>query len=294
MTRVELEAGARPIDQRRYPLPTGTAPSLLLTVLGELVLPLGEPVWTASLLYVLTGLGIREHVARQAISRAASTGWIEGEKLGREVRWRLTDSVVATIEDVTRRVMSLSAPPERWDRNCLILSVTIPEEKRSVRKPLYRELGWAGFGNPAPGLWASPHANRLDEVRRLIHRLGLQDSTFGFVGTTAQVGIADQEIVARAWNLESVAQRYTQLLATFAGVRPGSSDERLFTHLALVHEWRKLPSMDPQLPRDLLPDWIGRHAVRTIVDLHRRWTPLVRDHWQEVMRATSPASNAPG
>ncbi|MDT7771332.1 MAG: PaaX-like protein, partial [Pseudonocardiales bacterium] len=31
----------------------GSARSLLLTVLGELVYPNGKPVWTASLLYVL-------------------------------------------------------------------------------------------------------------------------------------------------------------------------------------------------------------------------------------------------
>ncbi|MDN5856618.1 MAG: PaaX family transcriptional regulator, partial [Actinomycetia bacterium] len=53
----------------------GSARSLLLTVLGELVLPAGEPVWTSSLLYVLKGVGVEEQTARQAIARGAAAGW---------------------------------------------------------------------------------------------------------------------------------------------------------------------------------------------------------------------------
>jgi phenylacetic acid degradation operon negative regulatory protein len=65
-------------------LAPGSARSLLLTVLGELVWPTGKPVWTWALLYVLKGLGVEEQTARQAIARAALSGWIEAERHGRE------------------------------------------------------------------------------------------------------------------------------------------------------------------------------------------------------------------
>jgi hypothetical protein len=48
-----------------------SAKALLLTVLGELVLPHDGVVWTATLVAALTGLDVEEKNARQAIARLA-------------------------------------------------------------------------------------------------------------------------------------------------------------------------------------------------------------------------------
>ncbi|HEY2206274.1 MAG TPA: PaaX family transcriptional regulator C-terminal domain-containing protein [Pseudonocardia sp.] len=267
----------------------GSGPSLLLTVLGELVVPAGDPVWTATLLYALAGLGVNRHTARQTIARAADAGWISGEKHGREVRWSVTPTAVEIIDDITGRVRSLNAPAETWDGNCLIINVTITHDKRTARKRLYSALSWAGFGNPAPGLWATPHVERLDEISEVIDQLGLRESTIAVVGTPAgRLGLSSQEIVERAWNLDDVAARYERLLDTFGGQRPEPGDDLLFTHLALVDEWRKFPTMDPQLPQDLLPNWIGRQAADTFVELHSTWQPAARERWREVVELTAP------
>ncbi|HZZ48901.1 MAG TPA: PaaX family transcriptional regulator, partial [Pseudonocardia sp.] len=79
----------------------GSARSLLLTVLGELVVPAGEPVWTASLLYVLAGLDVSEQTARQTLVRASDKGWITSERVGREVRWSVTPTVMKMLDDIT-------------------------------------------------------------------------------------------------------------------------------------------------------------------------------------------------
>jgi phenylacetic acid degradation operon negative regulatory protein len=271
-----------------YTAPESSARSLLLTVLGELVVPDGEPVWTASLLYALARLGVSEHAARQAISRAAEGGWIESEKLGRDVRWSVTPLAVRIIDEITRRVVSLNTTPEFWDGNCLIIIVSITYEKRSVRKRLYSALSWAGFGNPAPGLWASPHVDRLEETREIIHELGLREMTIAFIGRLADVGLTDHEIVQRAWNPDDVAARYAKLLDNYQGVEPEPGDDLLFRYLALVDEWRKFPAMDPQLPRDLLPDWIGRRAADTFVTLRATWKSAARAHWRDVVDLTAP------
>lgn len=288
MSEVKERSGVVSSGASRPAPLTGSTRSLLLTVLGELVLPMDRPVWTASLLYVLGGLGIGEPTARQAIARAVDAGWLRGEKVGREVRWRVDDAGAALIDEITRRVLSLNGAPERWDGQCLIVAVTVSEDKRAVRKRLYSALGWAGFGNPAPGVWTSPHVDRLDETRRVIRDLGLQDSTMAFVGTTVRVGLTDHEIVRRAWNLDDVASRYSSLIATFAGARPEPGDDVLFAHLSLVDQWTRFPYIDPQLPHDLLPDWIGRRAADVFVGLYRRWAPMAQDRWLEVVRTTSP------
>src|SRR5260221_9886352 len=107
-----------------------SARSLLLTVLGELVLPAGRPVWTSSLLHVLTGVGVEEQTARQAIARGAAAGWIAGERHGREVRWEITPAGRKLIEDGARRVYSLSSGTPEWDGRWLILLITIPQSLR--------------------------------------------------------------------------------------------------------------------------------------------------------------------
>jgi phenylacetic acid degradation operon negative regulatory protein len=282
-------AGAEAGTLRSAPgLPVGTARSILLTVLGALVLPRGEPVWTAPLLYVMTGLGLEEQTARQGIARAAEAGLIVSEKHGRAVRWSVCDAGVAEIEKITRRAESLMNPPEHWDGNCLILAVTVPERLRAVRKRLYNALYWSGFGNPAPGVWASPHADRVEELRQIIDDFGLRDHAFTFIGNTLGVGLSDAEIVNRAWDLDGIAARYERLIETFENVDPQPGDDLLFTHLCLLNEYREFPSMDPQLPEDLLPNWVGRRATDTFVRLHRKWSAASQQRWLEIVRETSP------
>jgi phenylacetic acid degradation operon negative regulatory protein len=278
------EADRRPGDS----VLGGSARSLLLTVLGELVVPGSEPVWTASLLYVLGGLGVSEQAARQAISRASDTGWITSERLGRDVRWSVTPLLTETFEEITERVASLYTAPEHWDGNAVILWVSIPQGKKTARKRLYSALGWSGFGNPTPGLWISPHVDRLSEAKAIIDELGLRESVIAFVGRLAGIGIAGPQIVEQAWNLDAVAAHYATLLDTYEFLDPEPGDDLLFSYLALGDEWRKFPAMDPQLPRDALPDWIGRRAADTFVTLRARWKPSAAEHWAQVVRLTAP------
>jgi phenylacetic acid degradation operon negative regulatory protein len=267
----------------------GSARSLLLTVLGELVYPNGKPVWTASLLYVLMGIGVEEQTARQAIARCAAAGWLIGEKHGREVRWQLTPSVKRLVEDGMRRVYSLHMRDDPWDGTWLILLVTVPHTHRAVRKKLYGALSWAGFGNPTPGVWLSPHPERAAEAERVIADLDLTDSTLSFTGSAMRIGLSEEQVVRRAWALDDVAAVYEALLDRFSDARPDPGDATLLTHIELVSQWQRLPFMDPQLPDELLPDWIGRRAATVIQQRRSEWYEDAQTRWLDVVRMTSPA-----
>jgi len=266
----------------------GSARSLLLTVLGELVMPNGSSAWTASLLYVLTGLGIEEQTARQAIARGASAGWICGQRHGREVQWELTQAGRRLIDEGAERVYSMSAEAGPWDGTWLILLVSIPERQRSVRKRLYAALSWEGFGNPTPGVWLSPHPDRQARVQQVIGSLGLHESTLAFAGTSLSIGLPDAEIVRRAWDLDEVAARYEKLLVRFSGLQPAAGDPLLLTHVQLVSEWQRFPFLDPQLPETLAPNWIGRRAAVVFRQLRSQWYDDAQARWREVVKETSP------
>jgi phenylacetic acid degradation operon negative regulatory protein len=285
------EAAAHGPDQRpgRPLVSAGSARSQLLTVLGELVMPNGNAVWTSSLLYVLTGLGIEEQTARQAIARGAAAGWITGQRRGREVQWELTPAGRQLIDQGAERVYSMSGEAPPWDGNWLILLVSIPQQQRAVRKKLYAALSWEGFGNPTPGVWLSPHPDRQPGVEQVIGSLGLQESTLAFVGSSLSIGLRDEEIVRRAWDLDEVTARYQQLLVRFSGMVPEPGDPLLFTHIQLVSEWQRFPFLDPQLPAELCPDWIGRRAAAVFRQLRAQWYDDAQARWREVVKETSPS-----
>ena len=80
----------RPTMSRRREVSHASARSLLMTVLGEFVLPRDKPVWTSVLVDVLGILNVEEKSARQALARSAAEGWVVSERMGRRVRWSLT------------------------------------------------------------------------------------------------------------------------------------------------------------------------------------------------------------
>jgi phenylacetic acid degradation operon negative regulatory protein len=182
---------------------------LLLTILGELVYPHGGPVWTSSLLHVMTGLGVEVQTARQTLARSAAAGWLIGEKHGREMRWKLSSDVKRLIEDGMRRVYSLDRRSEPWDRNWLILLVTVPNSHRDARKRLYKALEWSGFGNPTPGVWLNPCLEQEPDVRRIIRDLELVVWTLGFCGSARSVGLSEEQIVQRGWVISTRSKRCT-------------------------------------------------------------------------------------
>jgi phenylacetic acid degradation operon negative regulatory protein len=277
------------IVEERSRVSAGSARSLLLTVLGELVMPNANSAWTASLLYVLTRLGIEEQTARQAIARGAAAGWITARRQGREVRWELTGAGRRLIETGAERVLSMSAGAEPWDGRWVIVLVSIPQSQRAVRKKLYGALSWEGFGNPTPGVWLSPHPERQAGAQQVIDDLGLRESTLAFVGTLAPMGLRNDEIVARAWDLEGVRAEYQELIIRYSGLRPPPGDPLLLTHVQLVNEWQRFPFLDPQLPDALLPNWIGRRAAVVFTQLRAEWYEEAQARWREVVAETIPS-----
>ncbi|HVV11273.1 PaaX family transcriptional regulator C-terminal domain-containing protein [Amycolatopsis sp.] len=260
----------------------GSARSLLITVLGELVWRAGQPVWTSTLVHIFHGLGIEEQTARQAIARASASGWITPERHGREVRWTLTDKLVHIFETGSRRVYSLSDPFTSWDGTWLALWAVIPQALRRARRPLYAGLTWAGFGNPAPGLWLTPHVERSGEVGRLLEQLELTEHTFAFTGNVEGIGIPQDKIVERGWDLATLRSRYEKVWQAMDALHPATPDETLFTHIRLISEWQEFPRVDPQLPEAILPDWAGRRVARRIEALRARWTPIVTRRFAEL------------
>lgn len=272
-----------PALSRRRELGATSARSLLLTVLGEFVLPRDEAVWTQVLIDVLGRLGVEAKSARQALARTAAEGLLESDRAGRRVRWSLTAQGRSLLSDGAERIYGFGAAGRRpWDGRWLVLLVSVPESRRRLRHRLRTRLAWAGLGSPAPGVWLSPDPGKQDEVAGVIADLGLDTATSSFVGPFGAIG-TPRQVVEQAWDLAEVEAAYEVFLQTFIGAAPLEPGEVLVHQIHLVHAWRRFPFLDPELPAELLPEgWAGARAAALFDALHDRWAEEARRYWQEL------------
>ncbi|MDP9441930.1 MAG: PaaX family transcriptional regulator, partial [Actinomycetota bacterium] len=263
-----MEVVEGPFVTRRQELGAASARSLLLTVLGEFVLPSGRPVWTAALIDLLADLDVAEKAARQAIMRTADSGWIAGSRVGRETRWELTEAGTRLLREGTERIYGFAADDRVWDGRWLVLTVGIPENARPLRQRLRTQLGWAGLGSVNGTTWVTPRVDREHEARRVLEELGLVEGSWSFVAEAGLVG-DERSLTRSAWDLDVIERGYEDFLDLVARRRPRTDRQALVAQVRLVQEWRRFPLLDPGLPRELLPRrWSGNRAAEVFRERH--------------------------
>jgi phenylacetic acid degradation operon negative regulatory protein len=208
--------------------------------------------------------------------RTSAAGWLDAEKIGRRTRWRLTRSARRLLTDGAERIYSFTGPATEWDGRWLLVSVRIPESDRRARHVVRTRLSWAGFGSLGAGLWISPHPGREAEATAVLREAGTAEHAHMFVATRS--GLSDARSMVRdAWDLDAIEQQYQQFMAEFSGRAP---DDVLARQVELVHAWRRFPSIDPALPRELLPArWSGVKAARLFANRHEQWSADARREW---------------
>src|SRR5487761_514787 len=264
-----------PALSRRHAAGAESARGLLFTVLGEFVLPTGGSAWTSAFIEVFARLGVEEKAARQALARTAADGWIEAERLGRRTRWRLTPDGDRLLTEGTERIYAHPGSQRDWDGSWLLVLARVPESDRSARHLLRTRLGWAGLGSPAPGIWVTTHTERQDEVEHVLRQAGISDGQIFFASHRGGGDLAT--LVAQAWDLPAIEQRYEEFLTEFTSAVARDPLTRL---IELVHAWRRFPSIDPDLPASLLPrHWSGERAAKLFDARHAEWSPDAVSQW---------------
>ena len=273
---------------RRRETGAASARSLLLTILGEFLLPHEAPAWTGALVSALGEVGVEEKAARQALSRTAAEHLIVAERAGRRVRWHLTPGGTQLLVEGSDRIYGFGRGVQDWDGRWLVLTVSVPETQRALRHSLRTRLTWAGLGSPMPGLWVTPDVSKEMEVGAVVESLGVD--AFSFTGPFGQVG--DQlRIVTEAWQLDDVEQRYKEFLTSFASNKIGSPTEAFRSQVRLVQEWRRFPFLDPGLPAELLAsNWPGPAAAGRFHRRHERWHRSAQGCWEDLMTAAEGRS----
>jgi phenylacetic acid degradation operon negative regulatory protein len=251
------------------------AGSLLRTICGEYMYDSTAWIWTQTLVEGLTLFDIDQATARRALQRTAGEGWLERQKAGRRVCWRLSPSGYELTLDARDRVLAFRSGRADWNREWLFLLLTTREER--ARNLARRRLAWAGFGWLSPDLAISPHVEREGDAQRILEQLGLEVDAVSFRATIGTIGVA-RDVITEAWDLDDLAQRYQAFLDDVRGRRPRSDADSFVAHTTLIHEWRRFVYLDPGLPLEFLPrGWIGVEARRLFDRYYERWRPRASD-----------------
>jgi len=252
------------------------------------MLPLGFSVWQETLIQALGALEHKSQAARQALARSASAGWLTSERHGRRSRVELTEEAAAMLRTGAARIYGFGEP-WAWDGQWLLVVLRVPEQRREVRHQLRTQLAWAGFGSLGGGLWLSPHVEREDELRRSV----TVDSVAELQSFRAELGsIGDPEkLIASAWDLNTVAEGYREFIARFARTSPRTPAAIFRAQTLLVHEWRRFPFLDPDLPERMLPRaWPRSRAHEVFLHRHTLWQDTAQEYFASLQGTASEAA----
>jgi phenylacetic acid degradation operon negative regulatory protein len=253
---------ARIIEQlKREPSRTG---SIVITVFGDAIVPRGGSVWLGTLLEFFKTLDIDSGVVRTAMSRLASDGWLERNKVGRNSFYRLADKGRLTFDAAVKHVYNPQSPD--WTGRFELLLMANAADREASRGAL--EV--AGFGSPLPGVWIAPSGVPIPKVAARAIRL--------------EVSAEDdsgRRLLSESWPLDRTADAYVKFTKTFEplrgwiGRRERLSDTDAFTaRILMIHHYRRVVLHDPLLPVALLPkNWPGRLARQLCREIYRGLLP---------------------
>jgi phenylacetic acid degradation operon negative regulatory protein len=225
---------------------------LVLTLFGAYVTPREHrAVWSGGLVTLLAEFGFSAGAARIALARMVHRGLLARHRAGRLVSYTLTDRAVAVLAEGDRRIFSLGRAPAT-STTWTVLWQAVPEQRRQAREQLVRRLRFLGFGSLQDGTWLAPH-DREREVAALLAELDVTEHAGVLLGRpSARVDF--HGVLARAWDLAGLADRYRAFVAEFgAAEAPAALDDRaaMVLRTRLVHLFRRFPALDPELPADV-------------------------------------------
>jgi phenylacetic acid degradation operon negative regulatory protein len=270
--------------------PERRSKSLILDLFGAYARPLGNWFAVSDLVALMGVLGVDAPPVRSAVSRMRRAGILEaGERDG--VRgYSLAAGAMPMMERGDRRIFS-TREPARLEDGWVVVVTSVGEAARDRRYQLRKRLTWLGFGNLAKGVWIAPRRS-LDELEDVLEQFDLREFVDAFEASYLGFGDVDA-VVRRAWDLDGLRALYGAFLAIaqpmLAGLeREPPTDERAFVDYTVVlHEWRRLPYLDPGLPPEVLPNgWEGRTAADAFFALRDRLAERASRFVAEITRAS--------
>ncbi|MBT8447458.1 MAG: phenylacetic acid degradation operon negative regulatory protein PaaX [Gammaproteobacteria bacterium] len=254
------------------------APSLIVSVIGDAVVPHGNAVWLGSLIEALEPFGLNARQIRTAVFRLVRDDWLSAQRFGRRSYYGFTDTGLRHYAKAARRIYA-NGPPD-WDGSWTLVFSSLLDARQ--RDELRRELRWLGYGSLAQGVMAHPAADQ-QSLAETLHDLRLTDRVAVMTASSADApgsGVA-RELALNSWDLTGAAEHYTALIGSFKPVLAALRKARrldprqcFLVRALLIDQYRRILLTDADLPDSLLPvHWPGGVARELVIEIYRRVGP---------------------
>jgi len=267
--------------------------SALLTLYGDYALrrSSGE-IGIGCLIELLSNFGLSHQAIRSSVSRMCQAGLLSARHQGSKSYYSLTEEGIGLLESGEQKIFDRK--DHHWDGNWSIVVYSIPEKKRSIRNELRQELSWLGYGALCEATWISPN-NLTSEVEKVVKRLKIKENVQVF--DAKYLGLTDlHNIVPRCWDLTHLHKSYANFIDKYRPKLENYQDrtnngvmikpsECFAERFELIHEYRKFPFFDPDLPVELLPDnWLRSAAANLFHEYHGLLTKKANEYFDSVTR----------
>lgn len=280
--------------RERCQQPDISARSVLVTVLGDSVLPVTKTLWLSSLFELAAPFGFSERLVRTSMFRLVSEGWVSNERVGRRSRYSLTLLAVRESEDADRRIYT--ADRAGWDGSWTFAVLDTPLMGSSERDRIARRLRWHGFVALGRGLLASPSVTvaGLGEILNLVEPAATVP--MGRAEIDELDRLVDEGFFADVFRTDDTEDEYRDFLARYEPWQDHDLEEvapldAYGLRTMLVHDLRRIRLRAPDMPAELLPpDWIGDRAYDAAADLYRRLSPPAAGALSEILDIDYPVT----
>lgn len=259
---------------------------LIVTIFG--LYARAEHNWlsVASVVRLMTDLGVDGPAVRSSISRLKRRGTLESSRHDGAAGYTLSPEVLDVLAEGDVRIFDRSRAD--IDDGWLLVVFSIPESERDKRHALRTNLTRLGFGTTAAGVWVAP-GNLERETREMLERRGL--STYVDLFRAEHVAFGDLRAKVRSWwNLDELAGLYAKFLGRYRPALRRATSQSLpprqafAEYVPMLTEWRRLPYLDPGLPLRLLPlGWNGVTAGELFDELNRLLNGPAREHAMQII-----------
>lgn len=265
---------------------------LLITLLGDYWIGREEFVPSAALVALLAEFGVSESSARQAMRRLVDRDLLAHERVGRNALYgtprRITDAYAGRV----RRALGFGSRFPEWDGEWTVVSFSVPEKDRDVRRWLRNGLRALKFGLLNDAIWVSPH-ERAAEVGELLDRLDVADASVMRARLLPRASRPSD--FSAVFGLEQLAADYRDFIARYESTvdfaRSGrvAPAEALVLRTALTSDWLSFRVKDPDLPEALLPgDWPRPRAHEIFIAIYDSLGTTAEGRFRQLLAAVDP------
>ena len=217
--------------------PQVSARSVLVTIIGDTLMPVVSSVWMAQMLSLTEVFSFSDRLVRTSMTRLVNEGWLTNERVGRQSRYHFTELALQESAQADGRIYGVGEVDWTGEWTLLFLSSLDGDSRQLIAE----DLRWNGFVRIGREVLASPTSMPDDALA--LCRLIVPKSTPAVATTTfANVEqLVEDGFFTRDTDSAEIAAAYDQFIGRYsAGVSKPSAIEAYALRTMLVHDLRRI------------------------------------------------------